>query len=892
MALKRVGVEMVAENAAAFDRALQSAERSVKDFGHAADASSSQIGGWEQIVIGGLRRVGAAAVDLSIQGGRALIGLVGDTLSAAGDFEATLNNFSSKTGSAMEEAGFDLQDFSAEFLRLGAETKFSAAEAGDAAVELAKGGVSVTDIMGEATAATLDLAAAADLELAPAAEIVAKQLGVWADQGVTATDVVDNLAQAANASTVDVDQLALGLANVGGVAKVAGLSFDETVTTLAMLAPNFSSAADAGTSFKTFLSRLIPTTADATSWMLDLGLYSEETGSRFYDATGSFIGMEAASALLFDTTKGLNEELKIQAFQAIFGADAIRAAALIAENGADGYNAMGLAMTNAGTAAEQAAKMNVGYNAAMSALGGSLDTVQIILGTLLLPTLTAFVETAVIPAVNAVGDFATALGTSNDPMAMIVEQLKLGASMLSTWVIDAIPSVIGGLATLGAALIEWVVSMLPTWGAAMLELGQQAAQWISDSLPGWQAAAAEYLNGLIAWVQASLPGWIENLKTLGAAAAQWIADSMPGWLEKASELFNAMIAWIAASLPGWIENLKAFANAAIQWVLDALPGLGTNLGAFAGAILAWIVKTTGEAIPVIAGLAATFVSWVWTDVLPALPGALLTIATAIYNFIAEVAAAVVPELVKLAEKFYIWVTDTVLPALPGVFAAVWDAISSWIGTAATDAYNAVITIGTNIIAGITQGVTDAAGGLLDAVIGAVNDTLNAVGDFLGIQSPSTLMRDFIGRNMMEGLAEGISMSAYLAEQALIQAMRMTTQTAIGEAASGGVAIGESLTGQFNMNIQAGMSNALGMLADQSAQGGWAAGNAFASAYQSAISGLAGGGSLIDMPSLSGGFSSGNTSTTNNSANYAINYNGVSSPPPPSQSFAALAAWAG
>lgn len=920
MALKRVGVELTAEQAATFMRAMDDANTSVRTFGRAADDAGARIGVFEQVVIGGLRRVGAAAVDLSVQGGRALIGLIGDTLSAAGDFEATLNNFASKTGSAMEDAGYDLQDFSAEFLRLGAETKFSAAEAGDAAVELAKGGVSVTDIMGEATAAVLNLAAAADLELAPAAAIVAKQLGVWADSGVTATDVVDRLAQAANASEVDVDELALGLANVGGVAKAAGLSFDETVTALALIAPGFSSSADAGTSFKTMLAALQPSSASSAEAMQQLGLFTQETGSAFYDAMGEFVGLEEMTRLLTDATKDLNTEDKSRLLRLAFGSDAQRAALGIIDATTEGLHQQTAAMATAGSAAEQAARMNTGYNAAMDALGGSLDTVQIILGTLLLPTLTAFVETAVVPAVNAVGDFATALGASSDPMGMIVEQLKLGATMLSTWVIDSIPSVIGGLATLGQALIEWTVAQLPAWAAGLQALGQQAIQWISDSLPGWQAAAAEYLTGLLAWVEASLPGWVTELQKLGSAAIQWIADSAPGWLAQAEIYFNSMIAWVGERLPGWIEELKKFANAAIQWVLDALPGLGTNLGILAGDILAWVVRTTGELVPVLAGLALKFVEWVITDVIPALPGALLAISTAIYNFIAAVTAAVVPELLELAKKFYLWVTETAIPGLLDALPGILDAITNWVGGAAEDAYQAVITIGTNIIAGITKGVTDAALGLLNAVVGAVEDAWNAVTGFLGMQSPSKLYFG-AGENMMLGLAGGVEATQNVVDTAIIDGLRTSFLSAMDLARTGGNNTGNAFTqrfqdalhGSFNGPVQTAINDALSLFssgtAAQAQQGGWLVGSSFASAFQQAIGGLGTGGSWIDMPEISGAFggggnrvpmpgiaggafSGGSVSNVTSSQNNTINYNGVSSPPPPSQSFAALAAWAG
>lgn len=920
MALQKVGVELTADKADAFQRAMQSADTAVSTFGRSATTASNSIGAFEQIAIGGLRRVGEAVTNLAIEGGRQLIGFVGDSLSAAGDFESTLNRFSSVTGDSMQDAGLSLDDFGDKFLELGASTSFSAADAGDAAVALAKGGVDVQTIMGEATEATLNLAAAGELELAPAAEIVAKQLGVWGEESGGATNVVNKLAQAANASTVDVEELALGLANVGGTAKTAGVSFDETVQALALIAPGFSSASDAGTSLKTFFSRLLPTTDNAKEAMYQLGLYTEETGSAFYDAQGNFVGMQQATALLNTATKDLTEEQRLLAFQTIFGQDAIRAAAILSEQGAAGFDAMGASMTNAGTAAEQAAKLNTGYNFAMESLKGSIETVQIVLGTLLLPTLTAFINEAVIPGVNAVLEFATALGASDDPMRMIVAKLGEGAAMLGEWVVSAIPSVIGGLAQLGGALIQWVADQLPAWAAGLAQLGERAALWITESYPAWLQQAGEFFKGMVQWVTDNLPGWGAALLDFGLKAISWIGDQLPALGDELGKFFNRMINWVVDSLPTWVAELEKMAAAAIQWVQDSLPGLGTNLGEFAGKLFGWIAQTTLDVVPKLLELAGKFLAWVVTDVIPELPATLLKIAEGIYNFVATTATDVVPKITEIAKKFWVWITDEAVPAIKEELPKIWDEITGWVSTTATDIWEEVKKIGTAIIDGITQGVKDAAMGLYNAVTGAVSDALGGVADFLGIQSPSTVFRDYIGLNSMRGWIEGIQQGTPALMEAARWAGEATTQTAIGAAESGGLQAGAGFAAQFEAaasgamgsSVQSALDSALasvvGGAAAQASQGGWLAGSSFASAFQSAIGGIdtgsfisgpsfsgaiSGAGGMIN-PSLPAGMIGGGGQTVNNSSSnsYAVTYNNVATPPPVPQSFATMVALGG
>jgi len=275
---------------------IERVAHNVRDLGKTVEAQHGAFSALEQVAVGALRQVGAAAVNLAGAGITALADQLRSSIDVAATFESAIYKFQAVAGDALEKAGFSFDAVRKKALELGASTQFSAQQALDAMTELVKGGVAVESVMSDATDATLALAAAAQLDLANAAEIVAKQLGVWGATGVTAAQVADLLASAANASTVDVEELALGLANVGGSARVAGLSFEEVVQTMALISPAFSSAADAGTSLKVFLSRLVPASDAAAEAMRNLGLLTEEGTSKFFDAEGRFIGMKRPPA--------------------------------------------------------------------------------------------------------------------------------------------------------------------------------------------------------------------------------------------------------------------------------------------------------------------------------------------------------------------------------------------------------------------------------------------------------------------------------------------------------------------------------------------------------------------------------------------------------------------
>ena len=63
-------------------------------------------------------------------------------------------------------------------------------------------------------------------------------------------------------------------------------------------------------------------------------------------------------------------------------------------------------------------------------------------------------------------------------------------------------------------------------------------------------------------------------------------------------------------------------------------------------------------------------------------------------------------------------------------------------------------IGRSIISGIANGIAGAAGRIVDAAKSAAKKALNAAKDFLGINSPSRLFRDEVGKYMAQGIGVG------------------------------------------------------------------------------------------------------------------------------------------
>ncbi|EAC6598574.1 phage tail tape measure protein, partial [Listeria monocytogenes] len=173
-------------------------------------------------------------------------------------------------------------------IQQGADTKYSALEAAQAQEELLKAGLSVKDVINGGLSGALSLATAGELDLASAAEIAATVLNAFKDDNLSVADAANILAGAANASATGVEEMKLSLQQVSAVASGVGLSFDDTSTMLAVFAQNGLKGSDAGTSLKTMLQRLHPTTKAAWQQFdaLGLSIVDNETAMKVLQENG------------------------------------------------------------------------------------------------------------------------------------------------------------------------------------------------------------------------------------------------------------------------------------------------------------------------------------------------------------------------------------------------------------------------------------------------------------------------------------------------------------------------------------------------------------------------------------------------------------------------------
>jgi len=274
----------------------------------------------------------------------------------------------SEVKAATHASAGDMELLRAAAIKAGADTSYSAREAADAITELSKAGVSTTEILSGGLDGALSLAAAGSLEVADAAELAATAMVQFKLKGDQIPHLADLLAAGAGKAQGSVEDLGMALKQGGLIAASTGLSIEETTGGLAAFASAGLLGSDAGTSFKTMLQSLTPSSKEAEKEMKKLGISA-------YDQQGQFIGLSKFAGVLQDSMKGLTDEQRNASMKIIFGSDAVRAANVLYEQGAKGIADWTDKVNDSGYAATTAAIKQDNLAGDIEKVGGSLDSV-------------------------------------------------------------------------------------------------------------------------------------------------------------------------------------------------------------------------------------------------------------------------------------------------------------------------------------------------------------------------------------------------------------------------------------------------------------------------------------------------------------------------------------
>lgn len=311
----------------------------------------------------------------------------------AAEFQEQMSGVKAISGATTEE----IAQLSNKAKEMGASTKFTATEAGQAMEYMAMAGWKTEDMLG-GIEGIMNLAAASGEDLASVSDIVTDALTAFGLSASDAGHFSDVLAQASSNANTNVSMMGSTFQKVAPVAGALGYSVEDMSLGIGLMANASIKAEVAGTSLKTALANMAkPTDAQAAAM--------QKYGISLTNADGSMKSFGDVVKNLRSSLGGLSEAEQVAAATTIFGKESFAGMLAIVNASEADFNKLTDAVYNCDGAAKQMAETKLdNLNGSITLAKSAFDALQVELGELLLPTLAEGIKKFT-GIVNVVTDF-------------------------------------------------------------------------------------------------------------------------------------------------------------------------------------------------------------------------------------------------------------------------------------------------------------------------------------------------------------------------------------------------------------------------------------------------------------------------------------------------------
>ena len=306
-----------------------------------------------------------------------------------------------------------------------------------------------------------------------------------------------------------------------------------------------------------------------------------------------------------------------------------------------------------------------------------------------------------------------------------------GAVEIINSLVTALLNMLPQLPTIGmqaiAYLIDGIGMQLPTLVPTALECILCLIKALIDNLPLVLNAGMDLLYGLTTGIINAIPVLVEALPQVIQSILDFITSSLPNILNAGLDILLTLIDGIVACIPQLVAMLPQIINTIVDFILNNLPTI-VDMGL---KILVALIDGIIAAIPQLISMLPQVINAIISTLIANLPQIIRAGIEIIFALINGLIRAI-PDIVG---------------AIPQIVSAIWDAFTSvnwW-------------DLGSNIIKGIGSGIAGAVRGLVGTAIEACKSLKDSVKSFFGIASPSKLMRDLVGVNLMRGIGVGVEM---------------------------------------------------------------------------------------------------------------------------------------
>lgn len=542
--------------------------------------NSLQVVGGKMEEIGG--KITGIGTDMTTKVTAPIVGLGGAIIKIAADFDSQMSKVQAISGATSGE----MEMLRAKAEEMGATTKFSATESGQALEYMAMAGWEPVQ-MADGLAGVMNLAAASGENLATTSDIVTDAITAFGLAAEDSTHFADVLAVASSSSNTNVSMMGETFKYAAPIAGALGYTVEDTALAIGLMANSSVKGSQAGTALRTIMTKLNG----------ELVVSGKNLGTMTLNTTNADGSMREFSDILADLRYGfarMTESEKTANAEMLVGKNAMTGfLALMNASDAD-FEKLSANLANAdGTAARMAETMNNNLNGQLTLLKSQLEGVAISLGEQLMPYVTAAVDkisqlvtwfsnldqgtkdtiVTVAGIAAVVGPALVVVGTVISSVGKIIS--VIGAAQKAFLVIKpaiaAAGAAIGGLsapvliaAGVIAGLIAAGVLLYQNWDTVKAK----AEELKQKLIEAWNTAKAT-VTTTIETMKTTISTTWENIKTTVSSTVDGIKTKISTTFEEAKAKVTEIFESIKSAITEKIEAAKTAVQNAIEAIKKA-----------------------------------------------------------------------------------------------------------------------------------------------------------------------------------------------------------------------------------------------------------------------------------------------------------------------------------
>lgn len=329
--------------------------------------------------------------------------------------------------------------------------------------------------------------------------------------------------------------------------------------------------------------------------------------------------------------------------------------------------------------------------------------------------------------------------------------LNIGVQVITSLIqgiLNALPSVLTTVMGIIPQITQSLLSLLPQLVTVGIQLIVSLLDGLGTMIPEIVIQIVEIIPQIVDALVAGIPLLIQGAITFLMAIVQALPTVIEALVTALPKVITSVIDALMQAIPQLLEGAITLFMA----IVDAIPVIIETLVPLIPTIVVQVITALIQMLPVLLEGAITL----FMAIVDAIPVIIRTLIPMMPTIVSKVVSALIqnlPVLLKGAITLFMALVTAIPTIITELVKNIPSIISAIVGGLG-DGISEVFSVGQDIIRGLWNGINDMADWIGKKIKGFGEGVLGGIKSFFGIESPSRVMADVVGKNLALGIGEG------------------------------------------------------------------------------------------------------------------------------------------